>query len=52
MYVLCIAKATTRKNLLVWDRVSVVAEHTSNAIEKDAHYKKVSQKVQWQWVKG
>ena len=48
MYVLCIAKATTRKNLLVWDRVSVVAEHTSNAIEKDAHYKKVSQKVQWQ----
>ena len=48
MALLCITKATASKNLLVPDRVSVVAEHTSNAIEKDAYYKKVPQKTQWQ----
>ena len=48
MSLLCIAKATTSKNLLVRERVSVIAEQTSNAIEKDAYYKKVPQKTQWQ----
>ena len=48
MSLLCTTKATTGKNLLVRDRVSVVTEHTSNAIEKDAYYKKVPQKTQWQ----
>lgn len=48
MALLCITKATASKNLLVPDRVSVVAEHKSNAIEKDAYYKKVPQKTQWQ----
>ena len=48
MSLLCTTKATTSKNLLVRDRVSVVAEHTSNAIEKYAYYKKVPQKTQWQ----
>ena len=48
MALLCITKATASKNLFVRDRVSVVAEHTSNAIEKDAYYKNVPQKTQWQ----
>ena len=48
MSLLCITKATASKNLLVPDRVSVVAEHTSNAIEKDAYYKEVPPKTQWQ----
>ena len=41
MSLLCITKATASKNLLVRDRVSLLAEHTSNAIEKDAYHKKV-----------
>ena len=49
MALLCITKATASKNLFVRDRVSVVAEHTSNPIEKDAYYKNVPQKTQWQW---
>ena len=38
------SKATTSKNLLVQDRVSVKAEHLSNPIEEGAYDKKVPPK--------